>query len=98
VLVGLEGRPPVVFRGAAGQALNNIDVSNALKQFALAQYALHQFADGSLRLRVRGGDTDRVALRETLLGLFGSGQVLAIEESDAFGAAGGKVVQYTRDG
>lgn len=53
VLVGLEGRPPVVFRGRSGQLINNVDVSAALKPFALAQFQLHQAEDGDLTLRVR---------------------------------------------
>jgi phenylacetate-CoA ligase len=53
VLVGLEGRPPVVFRGRAGQPINNVDVSAALRPFALAQFQLHQAEDGALTLRVR---------------------------------------------
>ena len=105
VLVGLEGRPPVVFEGAAGQAINNIDVSNALKPFGLAQYALHQFRDGSLRLRVRAGHIDLsqtnsaglVGVRAALLALFGAAQPLSIDALDAIASTGDKLVQYTRD-
>ena len=105
VLVGLEGRPPVVFLGAAGQALNNVDISNALKPFGLAQYTLHQFSDGRLRLRVRGGHIDQAqtrsgglaGVRSALLDLFGASQPLAIDEMDVIDAGGDKLVQYTRD-
>ncbi len=94
VLIGLEGRPPVVFTGAGGQPINNIDVSTILKPFALAQYALHQYADGSLRLRVRGGVADSDKLREALLALFGSEQNLTVEQTAEFTD---KVIQYTSD-
>jgi phenylacetate-CoA ligase len=92
VLVGLEGRRPVVFRGTRGQRINNIDVSTVLKPFALAQYALHQNADGSLRLCVRGAVAEPPRLRETLLALFGQDQELVIKEMEP-----GKAIQYTSD-
>jgi len=95
VLVGLEGRAPVVFCGAQGQHVNNIDVSTALKPFALAQYALHQNQDGTLRLRVRGSVAAPEKLRAILAALFGEEQVLTIEELTTDAAC--KVIQYTRD-
>lgn len=93
LLAGLEGRPPVVFRAADDRPINNLDVSNALRPFAIAQFQLHQFADGSLRLRLRGAAADEGAILAALLSLFGRGQRLAIEEL----AANDKVVQYTSD-
>lgn len=94
MLVGLEGRPPTVFRAADGRTINNIDVTTALKPFALPQFTLHQQADGSLRLRVRG-EVPPDALRPVLHELFGAQQMLRIEplvtmESD-------KVIQYTSE-
>ena len=104
VLVGLEGRPPVVFRGATGQVINNIDISNALKPFGLAQFALHQAGDGTLRLRVRGGHPDQPltrsgglgGVRAALLDLFGASQLLTIEELNSLATTGDKLIQYTR--
>ncbi|MBI5880347.1 MAG: hypothetical protein HZB53_22070 [Chloroflexi bacterium] len=97
MLTGLEGRQPVVFRDTRGNAVNNIDVSHALKPFALAQYQLHQSADGALRLRVRGAGIAPQALRRALAALFGDAAVITIEEVTGFGAPGDKVVQYTSD-
>jgi phenylacetate-CoA ligase len=96
-LADLAGRPPVAFRGAGGQWLNNIDVSLALRDFPLVQYRLHQSADGALRLRVRGAGVSEAQLRAALLDLFGSDQPLTIEALEAEFAQDGKWVQYTSD-
>ncbi len=95
VLIGLEGRPPTLFRGTNGQLINNIDVSTVFKDFALTQFALHQSADGALRVRVRGANVDQARLREALLALFGPDQQLSIEELKPL--AGDKLIQYTSD-
>jgi phenylacetate-CoA ligase len=97
ILVDLEGRRPVIFRSNDGRSINNIDISIALKPFALTQYALHQFADGALRLRVRGFITNESELRHAVLTLFGEKQSLAIEQIETFPEQNGKVVQYTSD-
>ncbi|MCC7358317.1 MAG: AMP-binding protein [Anaerolineales bacterium] len=96
-LVELEGRAPVVFTGAAGQAINNIDVSGALKRFALPQYQLHQAADGALTLTARKSSAPLEKVRAALLGLFGAEQVVSMAESDPAAAPDGKVRQYTRE-
>ncbi|MBI3243526.1 MAG: AMP-binding protein [Chloroflexi bacterium] len=92
LLVGLEGRSPVVFRARDGQPVNNVDVSIALRALPISQFNLHQFADGSLRLGLRGTAGQHEA-RRALLDLFGPEQLLTIAalESDD------KVVQYTAD-
>ncbi len=97
LLVGLEGRPPVVYRGAAGQSINNIDVTGALKSFALPCYQLHQSAGGALKLSVPGAGGEPAALRAALLGLFGPGQTLEIVAVESLGGPGDKVIQYTRE-
>jgi len=94
VLVGLEGRPPTLYRGASGQIVNNLDVTGALHHLALPQFALHQLADGALYMKVVRGAADQRQIREALLALFGSSQALTIEEVDSLGD---KVVQYTSD-
>lgn len=94
VLIGLEGRPPVRFRTMAGAWLNNVDLTHALGPFALAQFALHQEADGRLRLTFHGPHADPAQLRAALLGLFGMGQPLELRPVDTFA---GKTVQYTSD-
>ena len=102
VLVGLEGRTPVVFRNRSGQPINNVDVSAALRPFALAQFQLHQAANGDLRLRVGSGlssHPDRAGvgggLRAALLALFGADQPLIVEQVDALDEGGGKLAPYT---
>ena len=91
VLVGLVGRRPVRFRAADGSWRNNVDVSHALAPHAAAQIALHQAADGSFRLRARGGQLD--AMRGSLVALFGAGARIEVEEL----AADDKVLSYTSD-
>jgi phenylacetate-CoA ligase len=92
VLAGLAGRAPVRFRTASGEWINNIDVTHALKAFALPQYALLQRADGSLEFDVHGyHGADLGAVRAALLALFGAGVRMQIavhpEPCD-------KVIQY----
>ncbi|HLF03199.1 MAG TPA: AMP-binding protein, partial [Anaerolineales bacterium] len=93
VLIGLEGRPPVVFRAVDGRPINNVDVSNALRPFAIAQFNLHQFADGSLRLRLRGAAVEEDTIRDAVLSLFGKSQALTIEPM----VTEEKSIQYTSD-
>ena len=95
VLIDLQGRPPVVFAGANGQAINNIDVTGALRGFALPQYSLVQARDGALTLNVLPQTQDHDGLRAALQGLFGAAQPVTIVESEAL--ADGKVVQYRRE-
>jgi phenylacetate-CoA ligase len=96
VITDLEGRQPVIFFGANGNSINNIDISIALKPFALTQFSLRQSADGSLYLCLRGGE-NKARLRDVLLQLFGEQQKLMIEETEIFLSPTGKVVQYTSD-
>lgn len=93
ILMGLEGRPPVRFRTASGEWLNNIEVTHALQRFALPQFTLHQDADHSLRLRISGGARhDESDIRRAFEHLFGAGLPLVMEHTPAFD---GKVIQYT---
>lgn len=91
-LIGLSGRAPVRFRAADGSWLNNIEVTHALARFALAQWTLHQHADGRLELRARGGD--EVALAAALAELFGAEQTISVDTAADFD---GKQRQYTSD-
>jgi len=97
MLTRLEGRPPTVFRATDGRLVNNVDISIALRPLTITQYALHQSADGSLRLRVRGAD-DLEAVRAALLEVFGSDQRVVVEAVEALGAGSDKITQYTSDG
>jgi len=92
LLSGLSGRPPVRFRAASGEWLNNIEVTHVLAPFALAQWTLHQDAGGAITLRTGGGDPQ--ALRATLVGLFGAGAQISVDTSASFDD---KVRQYTSD-
>jgi phenylacetate-CoA ligase len=97
VLVGFEGRQPTLFVDTRGQAVNNINVTHALRPFALAQFSLHQFADHSMRLSMRGYDVDEASVRQALLNLFGNEQRLTVEAINDADTRGGKVIQYTTD-
>ncbi len=92
VLRDLEGRPPVRYRIAAGEWINNLEVTHALQTLALAQYRLHQSAGGALRLTYRAPVDDTDAIRHALRQLFGAAQILDVERTDHFD---GKVIQYT---
>lgn len=78
VLTRFEGRAPVRFRTMDGRWINNIDVAAALRPVPLTQISLLQRADGSLRLRTRGCESD-AEIRAAIGTLFGEGQPLAIE-------------------
>jgi phenylacetate-CoA ligase len=95
-LADLEGRPPTTFRTAAGTMLNNVDVSVALRDFALPCYTLHQAADGAVKLRLPRDYSARDQVRSALLRLFGADQALTIEDLPP-GPPSGKVIQYTRE-
>jgi phenylacetate-CoA ligase len=93
ILVDFEGRDPVLFISSTGAAINNIDVTTALRPVALPQFSILQRTDGSLLVRLRdltmSGDT-AVALR----GVFGAAQPIDFEaiEADEW-----KVVPYRRE-
>ncbi|MEO6875915.1 MAG: AMP-binding protein [Opitutaceae bacterium] len=94
VLVQLEGRPPVRFRTTAGDWINNIEITHALRGFAIPQCTVHQAKDGTLRMALNRGPSDVPAIRQALLLLFGAEQRLEIDETAMFD---GKVVQYTSE-
>ncbi|GAB3903700.1 hypothetical protein GCM10029964_096050 [Kibdelosporangium lantanae] len=62
VLVGLDGREPVLFRGANGMVINSIEVTHVLSPLGLVAWQLHQAADGSFALAVHrtGAPTEDV--------------------------------------
>jgi phenylacetate-CoA ligase len=97
VIVDLEGRLPVLFRGANGQSINTLDVTAAIKPFAIPQFTFRQNADGSLTMKVRGVMIDTAPIREALLALFGPDQAVSVEAVDSFNGGGDKVIQYTSE-
>lgn len=94
LLMDFEGRPPTLFLNSTGKIVNNIDVSYVLREFPIAQFALHQNRDRSLVFRLNG-DVDKDAVRQALLNLFGEDQSLIIKELTEEETIGGKVIQYT---
>ncbi|HXG65860.1 MAG TPA: capsule biosynthesis protein CapK [Blastocatellia bacterium] len=96
LLVGLEGREPVVFIASDGKLVNNIDVSYILKPFALSQFSLHQAADRSLIFKMHG-HVDPEKVRAALLKVFGPDQPLTIEELTDADTRGGKALPYTTE-
>jgi phenylacetate-CoA ligase len=96
VLIDLHGRAPILFRTPAGKWLNNVDVNNALYYFFLERFALHQRADGSLRLRIQG-TYDAPSVRKAMLDLFGSDTNLTIEPFPPDHDTGAKMHKFTSD-
>ncbi len=92
-LIDLEGRPPVKYRTAKGEWLNNVDITHALNKFALPQFTLHQFKNGDIEMRIRG-DFDTTALSEKLKNVFGKSIQIDIHTNQQFLD---KVIQYTSE-
>lgn len=92
LLTSLQGRPPVRFKTRQGRWINNLEVTHALKDCALVQYALHQGAAGNLTLHVYGPCTSPHAARDALLNLFGLDQALTLEHHPL---PTEKIIQYT---
>lgn len=91
VLMGLSGRAPVRFRTQQGEWINNIDITHALRPLPLAQFALHQSADGALCLRLAPASLHLAQdCIQALQNIFGT-QPVAIKPI----AAEDKVLQYT---
>jgi phenylacetate-CoA ligase len=94
VLVELAGRPPVRFRTARGEWINNIEVTRALGRFALPQFRVHQDAAGRVRLAHAGSAALHGELAAAMRALFGPGLSLEVVAMDP---AAPKCVQYTSD-
>lgn len=95
-LADLEGRAPVTFRAADGRQVNNIDVSLALRDLPMPQFALHQTASGALVLRLREADAGLAhSARAALLALFGAAADLTLAPWTE--PVAGKPLQYTSD-
>lgn len=93
IIKNLTGRAPVRFRSETGQWHNNIDVTHALKPLPIAQYALHQNADGALDLGLSSGAMNlEVEALQALRGLLGDLPMRVTEI-----AYDGKALQYSTD-
>ncbi len=97
VLSNLEGRAPVLFYDSNGKAINNIDVTHALKPFPLTQIQLHQTADSKLIFKTRGRDIDLSEIEAALRNLFGSDVEMTLQELSDSETKKGKTIQYTSD-
>lgn len=95
VLMQLEGRPPVRFRTASGEWVNNIEVTHALRPLPMARFHLHQRADGSLRFQYQASGVEESVLRRALAAVFGLDQTVEFAPWPEDGAD--KQVQYTSD-
>ncbi len=92
VLAGLAGRAPVRFRTEGGSYINNIDITHALKPYALPQYALLQRVDRSFQLDLYGRQqVELAAVEASLRTLLGAEAVLDIAVHDQ---VCDKLVQY----
>jgi hypothetical protein len=92
--IGLFGGAGVGKTVIIMELINNIDVTHALVDLPIAQYALHQRSDASLELRLSGYFGSLSELEQRLLGLFGPDQRLDIHTDQHFE---GKAVQYSSD-
>jgi phenylacetate-CoA ligase len=96
ILRDLQGRAPVRFRTPGGKWINNIELTQALAPLALIRFALHQQADGRLRLYVDSREPLAVitpALRAAVEARFGGPVDLEIAPL----VADDKLRQYTSD-
>ncbi len=93
VILDLVGRAPVRFRDARGMWRNNIEVTHALKHLPIAQYALHQRADGGFVLSLSAGSLHHAdSARAALAALLGA---IALEVATL--PDGAKAQQYTSE-
>ena len=90
---GLEGRAPVVFTAHDGTPVNNIDVTNALRDIALPRFSLHQDRTGRFTFR-HAGDVERAVVDGALRPLLGNDADLDVTRDDSLE---GKWIQYTRE-
>jgi phenylacetate-CoA ligase len=96
VIVGLEGRPPVLFSTDSGREVHSMEVSRLLRQFPLVQFQLHQNADGGFRFAYRGG-VNAEDLQTVLRELLDKPRTLTIEKLTAPVGVRRKVYEYRSD-
>jgi len=97
LLKNLEGRPPVLFRDAEGRVINNIDISNALRSLPMAQFHLHQAANGNLTFRVLASIGVKKEATRLLRQLFGTRATLFVRKLTQKESRAGKLLQYTSE-
>lgn len=94
VLLGLEGRPPVMYQDHAGQWFNNINVTHQLKRFPISQFCLHQHRDRSVTVKIRDERLSAEQIHDALEQLFGTGIRIDVQLGAAFRD---KVIQCTSE-
>jgi len=92
VLLELEGRPPVRYRATSGAWLNNVEITHALRPLPLAQFCVHQDAQGDVAVQYVGAMVEPTQVREALLSVLGRGARISVERRASFDD---KVIQYT---
>lgn len=74
-IVALEGRQPVNFVSHSGNKVNSIDISQALGEFALAAFTLHQHKNGSIEFSGWGTDISAGNIEKALSTIFGDQKI-----------------------
>lgn len=92
----LEGRSPTVFVTADGKFVNNVDISRAISEFALAGFSLHQQRDRSIKFCGWGHGIAENNIRQTLQKLFGAAINCSITISSE-SCIEGKKVHYSSE-
>jgi phenylacetate-CoA ligase len=92
VLLELEGRPPVRYRTSSGTWLNNVEITHALRPLPLAQFCVHQDAEGGLAVQYVGSLVEPTQVREALSRVLGRDARITVEPRGSFDD---KVIQYT---
>lgn len=96
-LLAFEGRAPVVLRAADGGPVATVDVSRALRDFAIAQHALVQHADGAVALDLRplpGWTLDLRRVESALRRVFGAKANVRVRSVKSLEGKGGKVAAF----
>jgi phenylacetate-CoA ligase len=99
-IVELEGREPVLFRNEAGELVNPVDLSRALRRIPLVQHAFSQRADLSCELVVRpvaGIGPNEAALRAVVRELLGAVPLHIRIDQQLGDRREGKVVPYASE-
>jgi phenylacetate-CoA ligase len=87
-ILGLEGRSPVLFRSASGDAVNAVDIGRVLRRFPVVQHEVVQRADGSCDVALRdvpGAGLDLSEVESALREILGDGISLSVRRDDALG-------------
>ncbi|KAF0243988.1 MAG: Coenzyme [Planctomycetota bacterium] len=96
-LLDLEGRAAVRLRAADGSPVASVDVSRALRDFAIAQHALLQRAGGAVELDLRplpGWSLDTGRVERAVRGVFGAKTKLRIRLVQKISGPGVKVAAF----